>query len=112
MKKKVVSRKPCRLCHDLDKEVYGCPFVGFAGKGATPSNSRNIKRKEITKTCAEWYATRPAIVHIYDELEDYRRGSLGRVGCLALPYVSLLRILDRELTASTNEIESKLLSED
>ena len=102
-------RGPCRKCNSDDhKALYGCPYTGHAGKGAQPVSDRGINDKSITRTCPEWFATRPAIGQLYDDIEDYRRGALGNVHKMPRPHLTLLRVLDAELSAEKAEIEEAI----
>ena len=101
----VQVRGPCRTCKDDLKPVFGCPLIGLAGKGAYPSKRRDIDDDSIVRTCPEWFATRAVFSDIYESIEDYRRGALGNVRALPLPFLALLRVLDNEMVIEKNEIE-------
>ena len=56
------------------------------------------------KTCPRFYALKPAVLSVLEDVEDYKRGALGNVNTdLAAPEVDLLRTAEREHAAWESE---------
>ncbi len=83
----------CTTCPEWEHEYWGCGFDAcFKGKGKFPREA-----PMDFDTCPQWFTSQPFVVHIWELLEDYRRGALGDVLDLPASMFAYLRVLDTEL---------------
>jgi hypothetical protein len=90
---------PCDTCRNVDfQKVAGCPLIGREGEGAVRGHIPFQDDSPAWLTCPEHLAGLDAVREIYELLPDYRRGALGNVLELPIPLVSLLQILEAEIS--------------
>ena len=97
----------CDDCDDDGKKFWGCGFAGLQGQADAPY-SQGADQDPWSRTCPRWCWLQPEVQSIYDELEDYRRGSLGCVFDLAEPRLQLLRIADSAQNSWQAEQQAQL----
>jgi hypothetical protein len=90
-----------------DREFFGCGWDDrYAGKATAVTK---IMGREV-KTCPQFYARQPAYIEMREQLEDYRRGSLGNVDHIALPRLEALGVLDSAEADWHSKQEENLVS--